>query len=84
MPFTESFQQFLQELSSKVEVAQHAGMSRQDLAAGATHIGEWLSQHYDPQNHEQRLLKEMWEVSDDREKEAIGSIMVKLAERRAR
>ncbi|MDI3269777.1 MAG: DUF3243 family protein [Bacillota bacterium] len=83
MPFTHSFQQFLQELGDKMEMAQHAGMSHQDLAAGATHIGEWLSRHYDPQNHEQRLLKEMWDVSDAREKEAIGAIMMKLAERDA-
>lgn len=78
---SDSFEQFKEKLHGQVERAQKAGMSRTDLVAGAEHIGDWLSKEVNPQNPEQRLLKELWQVSDQREQQAIASSLVKMADR---
>lgn len=79
MPLTDSFEQFRQSLSSQVQRAQQLGASRQDLMAGAQQIGDWLAREVDPQNPEQRLLKEMWSVANKQEQEAIASSLLKMA-----
>ncbi len=78
---TDSFEQFRQQLHAQVERAQQMGASRGDLVAGAKHIGSWLAQEVQPKNPEQRLLKELWQVSDTKEQEALASSLVKMADR---
>ena len=80
---TDSFEQFRQQLHTQVERAQKAGVSQGDLVAGAQHIGSWLSKEIDPKNPEQRLLKELWQVSDQREQQSLASSLVKMADREA-
>lgn len=75
---TDSFEQFRESLATQVNRAQKMGASRQDLMAGAEHIGDWLAREVDPRNPEQRLLKEMWSVSDRQEQEAIASSLLKM------
>jgi hypothetical protein len=79
MPLTDSFEQFRQSLSNQVQRAEQLGASRQDLMAGAQHIGDWLAREVNPQNPEQRLLKEMWSVANKQEQEAIASSLLKMA-----
>jgi hypothetical protein len=81
---TDSFEQFREQLHTQVVRAQTLGASRDDLVAGAKHIGSWLSQEVDPRNPEQRLLKELWRVSDKHEQEALASSLVKMADRGAK
>lgn len=78
---TDSFEQFRQQLHAQVERAQKLGASRDDLVAGAKHIGTWLSQEVEPKNPEQRLLKALWQVSDTSEQQALASSLVKMADR---
>ena len=81
MPVTDQFQQFTQELSQRIQAARAAGMSQQDIKARAQQIGDWLAQSVDPRTPEQRLLKEMWQVANQQEQEAIASSLVKLVQR---
>lgn len=83
MPMTDSFEQFLSELKQKVNLAQSAGASDRMIADHAAEVGDFLSRTYDPKNPEQRVLKELWDVSDAKEQQAIASAMFKLVERRA-
>ena len=79
MPVTDSFQQWLGELRRKMQAAQKVGVT--DLKQRAEDIGDFLAQSVSPRNPEQALLKEMWEVADEQEQQAIANCMVKLAER---
>jgi len=81
MPVTDRFQQFTQELSQRVRAAQSAGMSQDEIKARAQEIGDWLAQAINPRTPEQRLLKEMWQVANQQEQEAIASSLVKLVQR---
>ncbi|HEY8394511.1 MAG TPA: DUF3243 domain-containing protein [Thermaerobacter sp.] len=81
MPVTDQFQQFARELSQRVRAAQSAGMSQDEIKARAQEIGDWLARAVEPRTPEQRLLKEMWQVANQQEQEAIASSLVKLVQR---
>lgn len=78
MSVTDSFQRFTGELRSRVEAAQSLGVP--DLKQRAADFGDYLAQHVDPQSPEQRLLKEMWQVANEDEQQAIANAMFKLVE----
>jgi uncharacterized protein involved in propanediol utilization len=80
VPHTDSFEAFREQLSSQVRRAKGMGASQQDIVAGADHIGDWLVREVDPKNPEQRLLKEMWQVSDPTEQRALASTLVKMVQ----
>jgi len=84
MPFTDTFREFTQQLSSAVRLGQAAGLSRGEMVEKAQEIGNWLAREADPRTPEQRLLKELWTVADGSEKEAMASALLKLIQRQGR
>ena len=80
MPLTDTFEQFKQELGEKVRVAKASGMGDQAISNKAESVGDWLARHYDPKSPEQRLLKELWQVSDQKQQQAIADAVVKLVQ----
>ncbi len=83
MAFTGTFEQFTQELAQRLKVARDIGVAPQDITRRAADIGDWLAAHVEPRSPEQRLLKELWEVSSNQEQQAIASALVKLVQRKA-
>lgn len=83
MPFTDTFDQFTQELASRLSAAQRAGMGQEEIMKKAEDVGDWLSRNVPPKNPEQRLLKEVWDVSDQQEQQAIANALVKMVQKRA-
>lgn len=81
MPMTDSFEQFKDHLGQKLDVAHHMGASRGTILNAAKDFADWLAQSVDPNNPEQRLLKEMWSVADDNEKNAMVNVLVKFMDR---
>jgi hypothetical protein len=81
MPMTDSFEQFKDHLGQKLDVAHRMGASRGTVLNAAKDFAEWLSQAVDPNNPEQRLLKEMWSVADENEKNAMVNVLVKFMDR---
>lgn len=79
MDHTDSFEQFRQELHSKVHTAQKLGMSRDDIALRAKQVGDWLERDIQPRNPEQRLLQELWHVSDDHQRHTLSEVLTKMA-----
>jgi hypothetical protein len=78
---TDTFEAFKHELGEKVRVAKAAGMSRDQIQDRAREVGDFLASHYDPRSPEQRLLKELWAVSDQNEQQSIANAVVKLVQR---
>ncbi|MCG0239169.1 MAG: DUF3243 domain-containing protein [Firmicutes bacterium] len=73
-----SFEEWKEFLSKNVKVAMGAGADPGSIVEAATRIGEYLAQHVDPANREQRLLAELWRVADEQEKRAIASTITKM------
>ncbi|MDI3316469.1 MAG: DUF3243 domain-containing protein [Bacillota bacterium] len=81
MAYTDTFGQFKEELAQRVGVAREIGMSQGTIVDQASRIGDWLVREVEPRSPEQRLLKEMWQVSNEAEQRALASSLVKLVGR---
>lgn len=73
-----SFERWKQFLSERVDQAHMIGMSDETISKLAAQVGEYLADKIDPENNEERVLKELWDVADEQEKKAIASCMIKL------
>ncbi|HEX7057875.1 MAG TPA: DUF3243 domain-containing protein [Bacilli bacterium] len=78
----ETFDKWKSFLKERVNAAQNKGMSEDTITNLATEIGDFLSNHVDPENKEQRLLKELWDVADATEQKTIARLMIKLVEKK--
>ncbi|MCR8630743.1 MULTISPECIES: DUF3243 domain-containing protein [Paenibacillus] len=72
------FDRWKEFLNERVQQAENAGMKDETINKLAVQIGEFLSDKVDPENQEERVLKELWDVADENEKKTIARLMVKL------
>ncbi len=68
-------------LGTQVDRAQSAGMSDKQIDDVAYRLGTFLADKVDPKNFQQRLLKQMWDVSSKEDQRALARIMVNLVDR---
>lgn len=73
------FERWKEFLGERVEQAEKAGMSDETISKLAFQIGEFLADKVDPENKEERVLKELWDVCDEQERKTLAKAMVKLA-----
>lgn len=73
-----NFERWKQFLADRVEHARKAGMSDETISTLASQLGEFLADKVDPENKEERVLKELWDVADESERKVIARLMVKL------
>jgi hypothetical protein len=71
----ESWKRFL---GQAVEFAEELGVSRDCIASLAQQAGEALAENVTPNNPEQKTMKELWSVADDREKHVLATLMTRL------
>ncbi|MCS7461828.1 DUF3243 domain-containing protein [Paenibacillus doosanensis] len=72
------FDRWKEFLGDRVEQAQKSGMSEDTISKLAFQIGEFLSDKVDPENNEERILKDLWDVADESERKTMARLMVKL------
>jgi len=75
-----NFETWKKFLGDRVEAAKKMGISEEAITKLAFEIGEFLENKVDPQNDEERVLKELWEIGDESERKTMARLMVKLAE----
>ncbi|WP_199623376.1 DUF3243 domain-containing protein [Paenibacillus alkalitolerans] len=75
-----TYDKWKQFLGERVQNARAAGMSESTIKKLATEIGDFLSKNVDPKNDEERVLKEMWDVSDENERNVMAGIMMKMVD----
>ncbi|MBC7959068.1 MAG: DUF3243 domain-containing protein [Vallitaleaceae bacterium] len=67
-------------LKKAVDLGETIGMSDQTITNAAEKVGTFLSNHVDPRNDEERLLKEMWDVADDSDKQVLAKIVTRMVD----
>ncbi|HAX73684.1 MAG TPA: DUF3243 domain-containing protein [Firmicutes bacterium] len=70
--FFENWDHFLSTLAKGVKTARAIGVSENHIEDVATMIGDFLYKHVDPENIEQRTIKERWEHADETRRHAIA------------
>ncbi|MFE5319534.1 DUF3243 domain-containing protein [Paenibacillus sp. NPDC056579] len=72
------FDRWKEFLGERVNQAEKSGMSEETISKLAFQIGEFLSDKVDPENNEERVLKDLWDVADEQERKTMAKLMVKL------
>lgn len=80
MSVLENFSDWRQFLNDRVDQAQKMGMNDETISNLAYQIGDYLAQQVDPKNNEERLLKELWDASDEHQQQVLAQVMVKFAD----
>ncbi|MDB5052020.1 MAG: hypothetical protein JWM44_70 [Bacilli bacterium] len=73
-----SFDKWKEFLSERVSQAEKVGMSEETVSKLAFQIGGFLQDKIDPENKEERVLKELWDVGNEEERKTLARLMVKL------
>ena len=68
-------------LTQSVEFAAELGIPGDKIVSLARQAGDVLAETMEPANPEQKVLKELWQVSDQQERQVIANLMTKLCTR---
>lgn len=82
MSVLKNFSQWKEFLNERIDQAQAAGISDETIQNIAYQIGDYLAKNVDPQNSEERLLKELWEAGNEEEQKMLAGLMVKLVDQK--
>lgn len=67
-------------LGNQVQKGEKLGLGEKALSKGAKRVADYLAEHEEPQNREQKVLNEMWNVANKEEREHMAHVLVKLAD----
>lgn len=75
----DNFQGFMDYLKKQINRGEKLGLNEEQLAKAAEKVAGYLNKHEEPQNREEYVLNQMWNVAKDDEKHAIAHVLVRLA-----
>jgi uncharacterized protein with von Willebrand factor type A (vWA) domain len=75
------FDKWKEFLADRVSQAERAGMNEETLNKIAFQIGDFLANKIDPENTEERVLKELWDIGSEEDRRTIAKLMVKLVDK---
>lgn len=65
-------------LRNTIDVGEKVGISSNTIVEMGSKIGSFLANNVDPENKEQRFLKEMWDIANDSEKEILTKVLIRM------
>lgn len=77
-PVASSWDGWKSQLASAVKLGESMQLTKEQITERAAQVGDFLAKRVDPNNPEQKVLKELWEAADEEEQQAIASTLVKL------
>lgn len=80
MSVLDNFEEWKQFLGQRLSGAESEGMASGAQTEMAYRIGDFLADEIEPQNREERLLKELWQIADENEQHMMAHLMIKLVQ----
>lgn len=77
----ENFESFKSYLKKRLELAEKIGLNEEQLALTTEKIGDYLAEHAEPKNREEKLLQELWVVGNKEERHYLAHLLVKLVDK---
>lgn len=65
-------------LHKVAQAGETVGMSEENISKIAKVVGTFLANHVDPENDEQRTIKEFWDAANEEERKTLAKLMVKI------
>lgn len=81
MDIMDNWNDWRKTLGKAVDLGETVGMSDKTITNVAEKVGAFLSNNVDPHNDEERLLKEMWDVASEEDREVLARLVVKIADK---
>jgi hypothetical protein len=81
MEIMDNWHDWKKTLGKAVDLGETVGMSDKTITSLSEKVGTYLSNHVQPHNDEERLLKEMWDIADDKDREVLAKIVVKMVDK---
>ncbi|BCV22118.1 DUF3243 domain-containing protein [Moorella sp. Hama-1] len=73
-----SWEKWKDSLSLVVNLGEKLGFEERTMNGIALRLGNWLADHVDPLNREQRVLKELWDVADEEERQVLAALVTRM------
>lgn len=68
-------------LNSLVQTGEKIGLSQNTVSDIGYHVGNLLSANKEPENREEKVLKDLWDAGDDDDRQALSKMIVKMVEK---
>src|SRR5690625_3725998 len=81
MSILDNFSTWKEFLASRIDEAKEQGIDNKTLTNVAQHVGDYLNRHVEPENVEERVLKDLWDAASETEQQALASTMIKLVQK---
>ena len=81
MSVLDNFNDWKSFLNQRVDQAQQMGMDDKTISNLAYQIGDYLAAQVDPKNNEERLLKDLWEASNEQQQQILAQVMVNYVDK---
>lgn len=81
MSTLDNFQDWKDFLNQRVDQAHKLGINNETISDLAYQIGHYLAEEIEPKNTEEKLLKELWESSDETQQKVLAQIMVNYVDK---
>lgn len=78
MSIMDNWKRWKEFLGDRVEQAENLGMSEDTVASFAKTVGDYLSEHVDPKNDQDRVLKDLWTVAGEPERLVLARLIMKM------
>lgn len=77
----ENWDKWKEQLGKAVNLGETIGMSDETINNIAERVGTFLANNVEPQNDEERLLKELWDVADEDDRKVLAKLVVRLTDK---
>ena len=76
----DDWDQWKKTLGKAINLGETVGMSDKTIVNIAERVGTFLSNNVDPRNKEERVLKELWDVAEENDREVLAKLVTKIAD----
>ncbi|WP_101843946.1 DUF3243 domain-containing protein [Halobacillus sp. Marseille-P3879] len=80
MAVLDNFESWKDFLGDRLHQAEGQGMDDRTVSELAYEIGGYLATEVEAKNDQETVLRELWNVADEKEQHAIANMMVKLVQ----
>jgi hypothetical protein len=81
MEIMDNWHDWKKALGKAVDLGETVGMSDKTITNLSEKVGTYLSNHVEPHNDEEKLLKEMWDTADEEDRKVLAKLVVKMVDK---
>ncbi|MFD0673875.1 DUF3243 domain-containing protein [Cohnella sp. GCM10027633] len=78
-----NFEAFKGYLNERIKMARSIGLTEEQIAVIAQEVAEYLADHEEARNSEEKLLKELWRSGTEDERHMLAHMLVRMAQSRS-